>query len=191
MSEQAIKSATYEDLLDLPENMVGEIIDGELFAFPRPSPKHANISSSLQGHIWKPYQFGRDQGPGGWWILFEPELRLGKHTLVPDIAGWKKERLPALPDTNWLSIAPDWICEILSPSTMRTDRIKKMPIYARHGVSYLWMVNPMQKIFEVFRVESGKWLLIHTFMDDDRVCAEPFPDVEIDLKYLWAESPSA
>ncbi len=187
MSEEAIKKANYDDLFKLSENRVGEIINGELHSMPRPSPKHANVSSSLMGEIWGPYRLGRHGGPGGWWILSEPEIQLGEHTIVPDLAGWKKESLPSLPETNWFSVPPDWVCEILSPGTMRIDRIIKMPIFAHHGVSFLWMINPFIKIFETFRLESGLWLLLNTFMENDKVRAEPFEKIEIDLKYLWED----
>ena len=186
MGEPAEKKATYDDLYDIPENMIGEIIDGELHVHPRPSPKHAKVSSDLGVIIGAPYRFGRD-GPGGWILLDEPEVRLGGHTMVPDIAGWRKERFPGLAETNWIEVVPDWILEVLSPSTVRLDKTKKMPIYSRHGVKHLWLINPMEKSLDVFALASGGWLLTDSFAENDKVRAEPFREAEIDLAELWLE----
>jgi Uma2 family endonuclease len=187
MSEPAENIARYEDLDSIPENMIGEIIDGELMVTPRPSARHANTAFGLSSELGPPYRFGRGNGPGGWIILFEPELRLGEHTLVPDLAGWRKERLPTPPEENWITVSPDWVCEILSPSTLRLDKIRKMPIYAGHSVSYLWLLDPQAKNLDVFRLESGRWFLLVSYVEDDKARAEPFQEVEIDLKNLWWE----
>jgi len=186
MGEPAKRKATYDDLHSVPENMIGEIIDGELHAMLRPSPKHAKVASDLGVVIGNPYRFGRG-GPGGWIILDEPELQLGEHTLVPDMAGWKKERFPSSLTTNWIEVAPDWICEILSPGTMRLDKTKKMPIYAKHGVDCIWLINPMDKTLDAFRLVSGGWLLFGAFLENDKVQAEPFQEIEIDLAELWLQ----
>jgi Uma2 family endonuclease len=187
MSIPAKKKVTYEDLYGIPENMVGEIIDGELSVAPRPSRKHVYAESVLGGKLNPPYQFGEAGGPGGWIILNEPELSLGEHILVPDLAGWKKERLAALSEENWISVPPDWVCEILSPGTLRLDKVRKMPIYAEHGVPYLWLIDPNAKTLDVFRLESGKWLLLASHIENDEVCCEPFQEVRIDLGDLWWE----
>jgi Uma2 family endonuclease len=184
MADTAKKEAVYDDLFEIPENMIGEIISGELNVSPRPSPRHSHAVSVLDVRIGPPYRFG-EGGPGGWIMLFEPEIALGEHILVPDLAGWKKERLTKPPDTNFIATAPDWIAEVLSPATFRTDRIKKMPIYAQYKVPFLWMVDPIARTLEVFRLESGRWSLVSTHADDDRVRAEPFQDIEIPLAYLW------
>jgi len=178
------KRAVYEDLCNLPENVTGEIIDGELHTAPRPSPKHSNVSSGLGGEIVPPYKLGRG-GPGGWWILFEPEVLLGEDVLVPDLAGWKKEKLPELPETNWIAVPPDWICEVLSPATIRTDRVKKMPKYAQFEVQHAWLIDPVAGTMEVFRLESNRWLLLNTYAGDDKARAEPFQEIEISLSDLW------
>ncbi|MBF0119048.1 MAG: Uma2 family endonuclease [Desulfobacterales bacterium] len=181
-------NANYEDLYTIPENMIGEIIDGELYAMPRPSYRHSNAASIIGWQIIGPYRFGIG-GPGGWIILDEPEIKFSESksdTVVPDLAGWKKERMPELPKKNWTSIAPDWICEVLSPKTNKHDRKKKMPIYAKFGVSFLWLVNPIEKTLEIFKLASGKWSLLDFFSDDDKACAEPFHDIEIELKNFWA-----
>jgi Uma2 family endonuclease len=130
------KPATYQDILDAPENLVAEIINGELHTQPRPAPHHSRASSSLGDELVSPFDKGRG-GPGGWWILDEPELHLGHDVLVPDIGGWRRERMPRLPDTAWFELAPDWVCEVLSPGTARKDRVLKMPLYARYGVQHL------------------------------------------------------
>jgi Uma2 family endonuclease len=188
MSEPAKKMASYEDLYSVPDDLVGEIIDGELVATPRPSVRHALASSALGGKLLPPYHLGEGGGPGGWVILSETEIKLGDNLLVPDLAGWRKERFPGLPEENWIAVPPDWICEILSPRTFRVDKVQKMPIYARHQVQHLWMIDPFAKSLEVFRLEGGKWYLMAVFTENDSVRAEPFMEVEIDLANLWWET---
>jgi Uma2 family endonuclease len=186
MTATALKKVTYEDLYTLPDNMIGEIIDGELVAVPRPSFRHSNVVSGITDEIKSPFQRGRG-GPGGWIILYEPEICLGENILVPDLAGWKKERLPKPPEKNFTPIAPDWICEVLSPGTVRIDRIRKMPIYAKFGVLYAWLIDPIEKTLEVYRLENSRWVLFSVHSENDRVRAEPFQEVEIALEYLWWE----
>ena len=185
MAEPAKRKATYEDLFTVPENMTGEIIDGELIVTPRPSRKHVATTSALGAEIIPPYWFGRGGGPGGWVILDEPEIRFGEDTLVPDMAGWKKGRFPVEEPHNWISVPPDWVCEVLSPGTVRTDRVKKMRIYARHEVPHLWLIDPASRCLEVFRLESGRWVLLGVYVEDDKVRAEPFHEVEFELATLW------
>jgi Uma2 family endonuclease len=186
MSEPAKKkSATYEDLFSIPENATGEIIEGELIVTPRPSRKHTFASSALDKEIGPPYQFGRGGGPGGWIIIVEPEISLGDDIVVPDLAGWEKGRFPYSEETNWISVPPDWVCEVLSPSTFRTDRTKKMAAYARHGVGHIWLIDPVAEMVEVFRLESGRWALLGVFVENDRMKAEPFGEIAIDLNNLW------
>lgn len=187
MAEAAKKEATYEDLYGLPEDVVGEIINGELIVTPRPSRMHGFSAYALGGELLPPYQFGRGGGPGGWVIIGEPEIKFGENYLVPDIAGWRRERFPQSEETNWISVSPDWITEILSPRSVRVDRIKKTAIYAEHGVSYLWLIDPLAKTLEVFRLEAGGWLLRSVFGESDEVRVEPFIDIEISLKNLWLE----
>ncbi len=184
MADPARKEATYEDLFDIPENMTGEIVDGELIVTPRPSRKHTSAASALGFEIGPAYQFGRG-GPGGWIIILEPEIALGGNILVPDLAGWKQERFPETEETNWISVAPDWVCEILSPSTLRLDKIKKMPIYAQHGVSYFWVIDPTSRTLDGYRLESGRWMVLGAFIQNDKVRAEPFQEIELDLGNLW------
>ena len=178
--------ATYQDLLEVPDTMVAEILDGELYASPRPAMRHSLVASALGGQLWGPFGHGRG-GPGGWWLLDEPELHFGDEVLVPDLAGWRRERLPEIPDTAAISLAPDWICEVVSPSTERIDRVRKLPIYAREGVGHAWLVNPLTKTLEVFRRGEGGWILLSTHGGDDAVRAEPFEAIAIELPELWGE----
>jgi Uma2 family endonuclease len=127
-------------------------------------------------------------GPGGWWLLYEPELHLAEDTVVPDVAGWRRARMPKPPSEIAFTLAPDWVCEVVSPSTERIDRASKLGIYAREGVHHAWLVNPIARTLEVFRLEAGRWVLIGTHADDALVRAEPFEAVEMDLLHLWGES---
>jgi Uma2 family endonuclease len=188
MSQPVKSTASYGDLFDLPENLVGEIINGELHTHPRPAPKHTRAYSALGYRIGGPYDGGLG-GPGGWWILDEPELHLGNDILVPDLAGWRRERMPTLPETAWFELAPDWICEILSPSTARTDRVLKMPIYAREGVRHLWLVDPDLQTLEVYALDNSRdqphWLLLDSLESDAPVRQPPFDAIEFSLGALW------
>ncbi|MGZ3770108.1 MAG: Uma2 family endonuclease [Bdellovibrio sp.] len=173
-----------EKWLELPDNVVGEIIMGELQVSPRPAPKHAVASSSLGSELMGPFHKGNG-GPGGWWILDEPEIHLESNIIVPDIAGWRRDRLPTIPDEAFFSIIPDWACEVLSPSTAAFDRVKKMPLYAQQGLKHFWLVDPNAKTLEVYENDHGRWVLIKTYMNDDKVRAIPFDAIEIDLSVLW------
>lgn len=124
-------------------------------------------------------------GPGGWWVLIEPELHLGNDVLVPDVAAWRKERMPVLPDVPAFSVAPDWVCEVISPSTGSIDRAKKLPIYANEGVTHLWLVDPLARTLEIYRLEGERWLLLEVRSGKEIVRAEPFGAVEIALTRWW------
>jgi len=184
MNQPALREAQYEDLFDLPDNLIGEILNGQLITQPRPAPKHARASSIIGGELVPPYDQGRS-GPGGWWILFEPELHLGRHIMVPDLAGWRRERMPSFPDEAYFTLAPDWVCEVLSPGTARTDRVVKMPIYAQQGVQWLWLVEPILHTLEVFRLHEGHWLLEAAWQEADEVSAPPFAEIAFSLGGLW------
>jgi Uma2 family endonuclease len=187
MAVTARKMATYEDLYSIPENMTGEIIDGDLIATPRPSRKHVYAASALEIDVGMPFQFGRGGGPGGWIILLEPEIMLRENILVPDLAGWRRERFPVTEDTNSISIPPDWVCEVLSPSTVRLDKTRKMPLYGQHGIGYFWLIDPGARTLDVYRLEAGKWVVAGFYSEDDKVRAEPFQEIEIELNNLWLE----
>ncbi len=183
--DPARRRATYEDLRALPPNTVGQILFGVLHAHPRPASRHAAASSALGEELGPPFKRGRG-GPGGWWILDEPELHLGDDVLVPDLAGWRRARMPEMPDTPAFTLAPDWVCEVLSPSTAGTDRVEKMTIYAREGVTHAWMVDPIATTLEVYELASGTWKRVDAFRGDSRVRAAPFDAIELDLAVLWA-----
>ena len=185
----ARRRATYEDLCQVPDHKVAEILDGELIVSPRPALRHASASSGLGGHLWGPFHGGRG-GPGGWWILDEPELHLADDVVVPDLAGWRRERLPAVPDTAYMALAPDWVCEVISPSTERMDRSRKMRIYAREGVVHLWLLDPIVRTLEVLRLEAARWVLLGTHSDAEVVRVEPFEAIEIELTTLWPNPPA-
>jgi Uma2 family endonuclease len=185
MGEPAKRRATYEDLLDVPRHMVAEIVRGVLHAQPRPALRHARASSRLGAALGGPFDEGRG-GPGGWVLLDEPEQHFQSDVLVPDLGGWRRERMALIPDATAVELAPDWVCEVLSPSTAALDRAEKMPIYAREGVRHLWLVDPGPQTLEVFRLEGARWTLVATWRDDARVRAEPFEAFELELGALWA-----
>jgi Uma2 family endonuclease len=184
----AQRQATYEDLLKVPDILIAEIVDGELFTFPRPASPHARATSVIRGNL-DPFD-RRSSGPGepgGWWILFEPELHLGADILVPDLAGWRRERMPVLANVPYFEQAPDWVCEVVSPSTARLDRVRKMPIYAREGVGHLWLVHPSLQTLEVYRLEGQQWVVASSHVGAEGAHAEPFEAIELDMSRWWLE----
>jgi Uma2 family endonuclease len=183
VAKLAKRLATYEDLLKVPDNLVAEIIEGELYTSPRPSSPHLYAASMLGARILTNFHDGGG-GPGGWWILDEPELHLGPDILVPDVAGWRRSRMPAMPATAAFDLAPDWVCEVLSPSTGRIDRMLKLPTYARAGVGYAWLVDPLQRTLEVFRLIDKQWSLVGIY-GDDVARLEPFDEIEFPVTTLW------
>ena len=176
--------ATYQDVLDAPAHRVAEIIDGTLYTHPRPAMPHARASSVLIRRIGGPFDDDIG-GPDGWWIIFEPELHLGEDILVPDLAGWRRRRVPECPDTAYVTLAPDWVCEVLSTSTRRLDLHEKRPIYAREGVAHLWLVDPTDRTLEAFELHDGQWLLIASAKDDEAVSIRPFDAITFSLGGLW------
>ena len=166
---------------------MAEILDGDLFASPRPGLRHAYASSILGADVTNRFHgpSGGGDRPGGWWILDEPELHFQDDVVVPDIAGWRCERVPVPPDAPWFDLAPGWACEIIFPSTESIDRGRKLRIYARQQVVHLWLVNPIAKTLEVYRLSDSAWTLLHTFVDNDVVQAEPFSTVSIDISRWW------
>lgn len=182
------KSATYADLEALPDNVVGELVNGELHASPRLSFLHAAAASRLSGELVSPFARGRD-GPGGWIILNQPEVHLNNDVLVPDIAGWRQERMPQHPRTAAFTLAPDWACEVLSAPTKSMDRTVKLPVYAREGVQHVWLVDPKLRTLEVFRLDGLRYTQLVTHIGKAHVRAEPFEALELELAYLWGEKP--
>lgn len=183
----AKRHATYDDLVQVPDTKVAEIIDGDLIVSPRPAMPHANAASSIGGELWGGFHGppGSPARPGGWWILFEPELHFEKDVLVPDVAGWRRDRLPVLPNVAFMTQAPDWACEVISPSTGTIDRSRKMRIYAREGIGHLWLVDPLVQTLEVYRLENERWIVASTHGGDDIVRAEPFDALELALERWW------
>ena len=180
------KPATYADLEALPSDKIGELIGGVLYASPRPSLSHGWAASELLGELRNP--FGRGSGgPGGWRFIYEPELHLGDDVLVPDIAGWRRERMPKVPPGVGAKVAPDWVCEVLSPSTAALDRDKKMTVYAREGVRHVWLVDPKVRTLEVFRLDASHYLALATHAGEATVRAEPFDALALELHVLWED----
>ena len=191
---EKLRQATYADLEAVPSHQVAEIINGMLYAMPRPAPPHTNAASALGGELFGPFQRGRG-GPGGWWIQDEPELHfpnaavtVGKDVVVPDLAGWRREHLAKLPATAYFTLAPDWICEVLSPSIEVVDREEKMPIYAREGVRHAWLVDPIARTLEVYTLgDRRRWVAAGVHRDNVLVCVAPLDAIELDLGGLWID----
>ena len=186
--DTARRRATYEDLLQVPDILIAEILDGELITSPRPASPHARAASVMAQDLG-PFDRrpGGPGGPGGWWIFFEPELHLGPDILVPDLAGWRRERMPVLVNVPYFELAPDWVCEVVSPSTGRIDRVRKMPVYAREQVRHVWLVEPLQRTLEVYRREGPRWVLVSTHDGEEQVHAEPFEAIALDINRWWLE----
>jgi Uma2 family endonuclease len=180
-------SSLYDQLEALPQGLTGEILDGRLYVHPRPSGPHGFTSSALGYDLIGPFQRGRD-GPGGWWIIDEPELHFIRNAEVdvPDLAGWRRERMPLIPQEHRYTVVPDWVCEVLSKSSADTDRNVKMPIYARFGVAYAWLIDPQAHTLEAYALEAGAWRALGRFAGAAPVCVAPFNAVTIQLDDLWA-----
>lgn len=186
MSAVLKRLTLYEQLSALPENLTGEIAGGRLYTQPRPAGPHAQAGSVLGMDIGAAYHRGRG-GPGGWWIIDEPEVHFIRdaEVLVPDLAGWRRERMPNLPQDHRFEVVPDWVCEILSPSTRRKDRIVKMKAYARFGVAYCWLVDPLARTLETYALESGHWIVTGLYQEQEAVSAAPFEACALALGDLW------
>jgi len=182
------RPATYDDLLAVPDHFVAEIVDGELHVSPRPALRHSRAASSLGGILGPAFQFGNG-GPGGWWILFEPEIHLRHDVVVPDLAGWRRERMPEIPETVWTDLPPDWLCEILSPSTSRLDRTGKLFVYGREKIPWVWLLDPIAQTLEVLELSDGRWTIAGLHSGSEIVHAPPFEAIPIDLTLLWGGIP--
>jgi Uma2 family endonuclease len=182
------KDELYEAYRRVPRHQHAEIVHGTLYVMPRLTPKHASAVSVLVAELGAPFQQGRG-GPGGWWILRGPELQLvPKEPVVPDLVGWRLERMPELPDTAYISLAPDWACEVLSRSTEKLDRDEKLPYYAEHGVRHVWLLDPIDKHLEVYALDASarRWREVRIHQGDTPVRAAPFDAIELDLAALWS-----
>ena len=183
----------YEAYLDVPEHKHAEIVNGTLYVMSRPAPRHVTAASILGVEIGGPFHRGRG-GPGGWWILHEPELQLvPKEPVVPDLAGWRVERMPQLPDTACFTLVPDWVCEVISRSTEKLDRDEKLPYYAEHGVLHVWLLDPIDKRLEVYALDAEleRWREVRIHQGDTAVRAAPFDAIELELGALWSPPRSA
>jgi Uma2 family endonuclease len=186
MRELRRSPATLEDLKNVPEGMTGQIVDGELWALPRPAFGHSRVTSRLGVELGGPFDLGRG-GPGGWLILDEPELHLERDVLVPDLAGWKRERFAVEPsaDTPFLTVTPDWVCEVLSPSTARLDRVKKWRSYLRERVPWLWLIDPVGRTLEAYALENHQYQSLGTWGAGECARVAPFDAIELELDSLW------
>lgn len=186
MPAPARAQTLYEAIEALPEGVTGEIIRGQLYSQPRPRGGHALASSNLGIDLGQGYSRGRG-GPGGWWIIDEPEVhfRRDAEVLVPDLAGWRRERMPKLPEDQRFEVVPDWVCEILSPATASKDREIKMPVYADYGVAHAWIVDPAAVALEAYALEDGDWMWVATYTGEETVDAEPFPAAGFRVADLW------
>lgn len=184
--QKVARPATYQDVLDAPPHMVAEIVRGALHLHPRPAPRHAHAASALGAEMYGLFSKGRG-GPGGWWILDEPELHLGDDVLVPDVAGWRRERMPSLPEAAFFDLPPDWVCEVLSPGTRAFDLTAKREAYGTHGVPSLWLIDPIARTLEAFALEAGRWTLRAAVEGDADVRVPPFEAVAFPLADLWAD----
>ncbi|HJQ84425.1 MAG TPA: Uma2 family endonuclease [Candidatus Binatia bacterium] len=184
------RRATYADLLEVPEHLVAEIIDGELITSPRPASPHALAATAIGSALFDRFNGppGSGDAPGGWWILAEPELHFGEDVLVPDLAGWRRERMPTFPDVAAFTLAPDWACEVISPSTARIDRGRKLRIYARERVAHLWFVDPIVQTVEIYRLDGDRWIVAATHGGSEALRTEPFAAVELDTRRWWREA---
>lgn len=178
------RPATWEDLLDLPHEVIGEIVGGEIVVSPRPAMPHQWAASRLGVLLGGPFDVGIN-GPGGWIILDEPYLRFGEDIRAPDLAGWRAERWTNVARRGPINLIPDWICEILSPSTETEDRTAKRDLYAHARVNHLWLIDPDTRTLEVHRLTPDGWLLVATCAEDQKVRAGPFEAVALDLAMLW------
>lgn len=179
------RPATLADLEAVPAPFKGEILDGELYVQPRPRFAHANVETAIASALRDPFQQGRG-GPGGWWILVEPGIEAGgSPEFSPDLAGWRRERLPVPPRDEPIRVVPDWVCEVMSPATRGYDQLRKRPFYARIGVAWLWYVDPDARTVIVSKLVGGAWMEVAVVGEDDKVRLEPFTEIELHLAEWW------
>ena len=180
------RAATYKDLEAVPDGVKAEILDGDLWISPQPLPRHQHVAVRLTIELGPPFQDGRG-GPGGWYLLYEPELHFNGDALVPDLAGWRSHRDLRLMDNAHITAAPDWVCEIISPSTEKIDRTLKKRLYARNGVKFLWLVDTLKRRLEVMKLNAGEWRPVLDLRDDSVAAAEPFDALPFSLARLWPD----
>jgi Uma2 family endonuclease len=186
MNEPAHRPATYQDVLDAPPDMVAELVEGALHLHPRPASRHARASLKLGARLDDPFENGIG-GPGGWYLAIEPELHLGEDVVVPDVAGWRRARMPAFPDAPAIEVVPDWVCELLSPATRRFDLTAKRRLYGARGVGHLWLIDPGARTLEAFALRDGSWVLIAALEEGAEVRVAPFDAIGFPLAALWPD----
>lgn len=184
MADPARRRATYEDVLNAPPHVVAEVLFGTLYQSPRPAMPHSVAASAVGEELGPPFKRGRG-GPGGWMILDEPEIHLGEHIVVPDLGGWRRERLPEVPLAAYLELPPDWVCEVLSPSTRALDRGAKLKVYAEFGVGFAWFVEPLEKLVEVLELDGATYRIVQTAEGDAGARLRPFDAIEFPVSALW------
>lgn len=180
------RAATYKDLCEVPDHLIAELLEGDLWASPRPAMRHQHVATMLTIELGPPFQHGRG-GPGGWWLLYEPEIHLTDDVVVPDLAGWRLDRLKKIRNQAYMTQPPHWVCEILSPATETIDRRQKLKIYAREGVEHVWLMDPVKRTLEVLRLAEGRWLTVTTLADHAIAQAEPFDAVPFPLSRIWPD----
>jgi Uma2 family endonuclease len=185
MAQHVSPEATYEDIVALPAGVTGQILFGVLHAHPRPAPRHAQAATTLGEELGPPFKRGRG-GPGGWLILDVPEVHLARHVLVPDLAGWRRERMPEMPvDKAYFDMAPDWVCEVLSPSTSALDRGDKLRVYGQQRVAHVWFIDPEAMTLEVLTLDGATYRVAEVFSGNVVVRAVPFDAIELNIGLLW------
>jgi len=189
-SSPTTERATYADLEQLPEHVVGELVDGVLRASPRPAVPHAHACTALTTELAARFERALG-GPGGWRFLFEPELHLGDDVFVPDVAGWRIDTLPSLPVAPAITTVPDFIAEVASPSTARWDLRVKLPRYHNLGVGHVWIVRPLEHVVEAFRNAPDGWYLAGAFCDEPDARIEPFMAAPLDVRSWWIPEASS
>jgi Uma2 family endonuclease len=178
-------AATLADLDELPIDVIGEIIGGVLYAMPRPRPAHQRTTTLIGGHLANPFDLGGGDGPGGWWILVDPLIALpGAPRVVPDLAGWRRERMPELPDGT-ITVVPDWVCEILSPSTAVHDLETKAPHYCKVGVLFLWIVDVDVRTVSAYKRQAGNWHPLGVYSTETDARIGPFEEVPLNVTSWW------
>lgn len=184
--EAARKISLYEQLERLPDTLTGEILNGQLHTQPRPTGRHASAELGLGDALYGPFHRGRG-GPGGWRIFIEPEVHFVRdvEVVVPDLAGWRRERLPAIPEGHRFEVVPDWVCEILSPSTASKDREIKMPMCLHYGVNYFWLIDPVAQTLATYESNQSAWRETGSFKGNDKVSVAPFGAIEFPLSSIW------
>jgi len=184
-TKPSTKPPTLADLDALPPGIVGEIIDGVLYTMTKPRMRHQRTGTGISADLRGPFDLGRG-GPGGWWIVTEPGIELpNTPEISPDVAGWRRERMPEMPGDEPIRVVPDWVCEILSKNTRRHDQVVKMPYYAKIGVAYAWVADAEARVLVAYRLESGAWRVIGTYSNETEARIEPFDTVPVNVADWW------